>query len=248
MKILAKLTVLFGMAAGTLAADVIDMAPPAIPPRLTVGISQAGDLNIMFDVFQTFSITSAGFFFEPAGNEQFLGLRIYAVNSGPGLGVRGPLLGSADVAVSDTGLGFYQVPISFTFDIGANPELRFDLAFVSDESNGWQIASNIQYYPFSNANNQTYEFGNLNGELIRVLESGSDTTGDGGFGYGVLPHVELITGSAAMVPEPGTDFLVGGLLCAVGCGQLLRRRGQAVRLRDFRSQLSVAPCRGRLPG
>ena len=215
--------VLSGMIAlavtATASATTIDLKHPTLAATSFTSICStfACDRSVVFDVLTTFSITSAGIAFDPlAGGPTGVFVDIYqsALSAAmTNLGAaHGALLATASVSITDVGLAFYDVPISFTFLAGQ----RYDLAFrgnLTGTSWGFGAQTSMPLYAFNRASpGGAYTVG-----PVRVVDGACHPIGAcSAYANTLMPHVRFDTVTATAVPEPTTLALLGsGLVAAV---------------------------------
>ena len=194
-------------------ADIIDLGNPSIASHFSTyivnpHITPNGDRNVVFDVVSTFTINSAGIVFDPLnGGAQSIEVQIFDMALTGGIGARHSLLSSNSTSISDIGVAFYEVPISFKFVAGT----RYNVAFkcLAPDSWGFEI-NNMEFYGFFNYPDTPYTVDGL----ITVLDGGNGSGMDGGFDNTSMPHVRF--NSVSAVPEPASSilFLLGGILFA----------------------------------
>jgi hypothetical protein len=214
---LSLLAVLAVLALGTTAAQAatVDLGHPTLTPGMynNLALSDTQDRSIIFDAAASFSITSAGIKFDPLTQAPGkLVVEIYAVNLTGGVGTRGALLATSTTAstLTDIGLDFYDVPVSYTFLSGN----RYDVAF-NITPGGWGIGDyDMELYSFDYPDTPYTVDG-----LATVLDGSGGATGYANF---LMPHVRLETGRA--VPLPAAAWLGLGLLGVLGAARRIRRR------------------------
>jgi hypothetical protein len=199
-------------------ATTIDLKHPALATTSFSNICAtfACDRSIVFDVLTTFSISSAGIAFDPlVGGPTGISVDIFR----SGLNAtftnlnasHGALLATASASITDVGLAFYDVPISFTFLAGQ----RYDVAFrgnLSGTSWGFGAQTSMPFYAFNRASpGGAYIDG-----PVRVVD-GACHPFDGCSGYAntLMPHVRLEMVSPTAVPEPATVALLGSGVVAL---------------------------------
>jgi len=180
--------------------SISDLVPPApapygaLRPYVSNGLGNR-DRNVVFDALATFTIQAAGVRIDPL----FRGARaisagIWEITPGGGylnLGTRpaAPLL-TATAAITDNGMGFYDVPISFTFQAGHRYSVGFNQVLPAP---GWGLNTNMEFYHYGlaqahdppNRDNRPFTIGGT----VKVL--------NGGYGGDMsqynLPHIRLVT-------------------------------------------------------
>ena len=187
-------------------ATVIDLEHPSLPGFMAANIGE-NDRSVVFDVTESFSLDSAGIRFDPlSGGATRIMVKISEVSLTGGVGTRGAPLRTAFSSITDTGLGFYDVPVNFDFIAGK----RYDIAFSSTAPEGWGMSVNdMEFYNF-NYPEAPFSVGGL----IAVIDGGM---GGSGYSNTVMPHIRL----NVAVPEPGALALLGLGLAGVG---FMRRR------------------------
>jgi hypothetical protein len=214
---------LFPRSAG---AATIDLGHPTAVPFLSSNIGTLDDRSVVIDALTNFSITSAGISFDPlAGGATQIFVDIFQSNLNAsfsnGSALHGALLATASVAVVDVGLGFYDVPVAFSFTAGT----RYDIAFRANGLTGWGNPSlnNMEFYLYGfGAPAGPYSVGGL----LNVVDGACHGTAPGNddcsnYDNGVMPHVRF-NATATAVPEPATLVLLGAGLAA-GARSLRRR-------------------------
>jgi hypothetical protein len=206
-------------AATSASATSIDLKHPTLTATsfTTICSSLACDRSVVFDALTTFSITSAGIEFDPmVGGPTGVFVDIYqsALNTAlTNIGAaHGALLATASASITDAGLAFYDVPISFTFLAGQ----RYDLAFrgnLTGTSWGFGAQTSMPLYAFNRASpGGAYTVG-----PVRVVDGACHPIGAcSAYANTLMPHVRFDTVTATAVPEPTTLALLGsGLVAAV---------------------------------
>lgn len=196
------------LAAAPAEPTTIDLGHPAVPAFLASNIGTNVDRSVVFDVLNPFNITSAGIRFDPSRvGASAIAVDIYQSQLGFGQ-THGALLATASMSVTDTGMDFYDVPISFAFLAGQ----RYDVAFRSLDPDGWGFGRNTMEFYRYNYPAPAYQVGD-----VEVLDGGCE--GCAGYGNSVMPHVRLKTA----VPEPGTMVFLGAGIVLMGW---VRRRSR----------------------
>lgn len=201
---IAALAILLGLpkiANGAL----IDLGHPTASLILASNVGTS-DRSVAFDALSTFTVGSTGIRFDPlTGGASSITVDIRLVTPTGGVGTRGASLASSVVSITDSGLAFYDIPISFTFFAGN----RYDIGFSSNAPEGWGTGiNNMEFYNFNYPSSAYTVDG-----LVSVVDGGH---GDSGYGNSVMPHIRLNT----LVPEPSSAAI---LLLAAG-GLLYRRK------------------------
>ena len=197
----------------------IDLAHPTLPPFTGQALGN-NDRGIVFDVLEAFDITSAGIVIDPlAGGVTQLDVFIWEVtgfNPTPppnNPGTRGPNLATGSAAVVDTGLGFYDVPVLFSFQAGKRYGVSFDPAGAAT----WGTNINrMEFYEFQYTDTP-YDVPAVD-PLVTVVAASLA----GNLFHLNLPHVRLDT--TQVIPEPATGFLLGGALLLIGVGRRFWQR------------------------
>jgi hypothetical protein len=144
-------------------------------------------------------------------------VNIYASNLGVSQS-HGALLGTASTAITDIGLAFYDVPISFTF----LPGNRYDVAFEPLlPVNDWSFSVNdMEFWGFDFPGSPSYVVG-----PVTVLDgfcTGSGSCAD--YGNSVMPHVRLDGQPEPSIPAPASlALLIAGVVSAVAISRRYRR-------------------------
>ena len=215
--------------ATTASATTIDLAHPTLPTTNFTNVCSVFpcDRSVVIDAVTTFSISSAGIAFDPqAGGPTGVIVNIYhsALNAAlTNIGAaHGALLATASVSITDVGLAFYDVPISFTFVAGQ----RYDVAFqgnLAGSSWGFGTQTSMPFYSYNRASpGGPYTVG-----PVKVVDGAChplDTCS--AYANTLMPHVRLETVSPTAVPEPATLLLLGsGVVTAL----VRRTRGRRSR-------------------
>ena len=201
----------------TASATTIDLKHPTLSTNSFTGICSvfACDRSVVFDVVTTFSITSAGIAFDPlVGGPTGVSVDIYQSSLNTTLSnlnaPHGALLATASASITDVGLAFYDVPISFTFLAGQ----RYDVAFrgnLAGSNWGFGAQTSMPFYAY----NRDTPGGPYTVGPLKVVDGAChpfDTCS--GYANTLLPHVRLETVTATAVPEPATLALVGSGIVA----------------------------------
>lgn len=193
-----KMLAISSLLASLIYAAPIDLGHPTLSPIIGNAIGN-NERNVIFDVLVDFTINSAGIMFDPlAGGATQISLQIWSVTAdggNNGTGTRNALLASSSASITDVGMTFYDVPLSFAFSAGN----RYAVGFSSLAAAGWgDMINNMEFYKFdpSILGWAPYQVGGI----VRVLDGGAD----GDFKNDNLPHIRLDSG----VPEPGSAFLL----------------------------------------
>jgi len=197
--IVMSFAVLFAGAAAR-AGVIVDLGHPTKTPIFG---DHPGSMSrsVVFDALTTFDISAAGIRFDPlVGGASAIGVSIYDVALTGGVGTRDTFLQAGQsYGIVDTGMAFYDIPISQRFDAGK----RYELAFSSLAPSNWGKRINkMEYYSFTHPSDSPYTVGGL----VSVLDGrmGSFLTNDW------VNHVRFETqASQTAVPEPSSLVLVG---------------------------------------
>jgi hypothetical protein len=211
---------MLSLAAASASATPIDLKHPSLTTTSFTGVCStfACDRSIVFDVLTTFSITSAGIAFDPlVGGPTGIFVDIYQSGlntafSNPGA-PHGALLATASTSITDIGLAFYDVPISFTFLAGQ----RYDVAFggnLAGTNWGFAAQTSMPFYAF----NRALPGGAYIAGPVKVVDGACHPIeACSAYGNTLMPHVRLEQVSTTAVPEPATLALFGsGVMALVG--------------------------------
>jgi hypothetical protein len=219
-KLFVLIIVTIATAAGPAAAEgsIIDLGHPSLAPFLSgqIEILPGDDRSIVFTASSTFSISSAGIVIDPLQQAAAYTLAVDIYTSGIGNGPAAPhgaLLSTASATFTDVGLGFYDIPVAFTFLAGQT----YDVAFRSLAPLTWgnPFAYNMQFYAYENGTpGGPYTVGH-----VSVLDGACHPTpGCARYGNFSVPHVRLDSVSLvdpSPVPEPSTLLLLGASFAAL---------------------------------
>ncbi len=191
----------------------LDLGHPTITPFLSGNIGFLGwDRSVHFRAISDFSIFSAGIKFEPLqGGATAIRATVREGFVGP---ARGNVLATGSTAISNVGLAFYDVPLSFNFIAGNVYDIAFEDVGGAD---GWgnNGVNSMEFYVF-NFPAQSYTVGGT----AEVIDGGCFPSLCGEYGNTVMPHVRFSTATVT-VPEPGTYAL---LAVGIGAMALVGRR------------------------
>jgi hypothetical protein len=195
-------------------ASPIDLGHPTLAPTVGNAIGN-NERNLVFDALVDFTIFSAGIKFDPlAGGATQISLQIWSVlkdGANNGTGTRNALLASSSGAVTDVGMTFYDVPLTFTFLAGN----RYAVGFSSLAAGGWgNTINNMEFYKYD-PTLPGYAPYTVAGALT-VLDGGAD----GDFKNDNMPHVRVDSN----IPEPGAWVLLGTGLALLSLRSRLWRR------------------------
>lgn len=130
---------------------------------------------------------------------------------------RGPLLLSTSMTFTDSGLGFYDVPINFTFVSGVDYDINISFGSLT----GAIGIFSPQYFPFDNPSNSRSNFFSVGPIRVR------DGEANGAGGNVLTPRWRVVTTSqVGPVPEPATMFLLGTGLAVVAATVRKRSKGR----------------------
>jgi hypothetical protein len=206
---------------GAARADIL-VLDPGISPFDGTNIGVNVDRGDAFDALANFSITSAGIFFDPLdGGATGVAANIYEVQKDSGVGSIGSLVATGSAMIGDSGLTFYDVPLSFDFVSGN----RYYLAFTADGANGWGFGiNNMRFFNF-NFPDSPFTVGD-----VSVVDGGCFGVDCAeGFDNTVMPLIRLQTTTEgdgqSTVPEPSGAALSMLLLTGMGIA-LWRQRAR----------------------
>lgn len=205
--------VLLFVVASVSKADTVTLDPPGQTPFMLPGTSSALSRGDFITALSNFSITSLGIEGDPVLSSFTLFANIYSATGN----ARGPLLLSIPMTFTDSGLGFYDVPINFTFVSG----LDYDINISFGSLTGAVDIFSPQYFPFDNLSNNPANFFSVGPILVR------DGEANGAAGNGLTPRLRVVTTSQVEpVPEPATMFLLGTGLAVFGATVRKRSGGR----------------------
>jgi hypothetical protein len=197
----------------------VDLGHPTIAPAFSNNIGSNVDRTVAFGAVSNFSLTSAGIRIDPLTVSSFtLRATRRAVTTGPV--TRGAVLASATRNFTDTGLGFYDVPLAFNLLSASFYDIAFDIT--AGGTNGWGFNQyNMEYYDFDGPRGDpAYTVANT----FCVLDGGCFGTGCNDYNNFFMPHVRLSGQPSTVVPEPSTYALLASGLARIAAVARRRRR------------------------
>ena len=192
-------------------ADTVTLDPPGQTPFMQTAADSALSRGDFITALSNFSISSLGIQGDPAQSSFTLFANIYAASGN----VRGSLLLSSSMTFTDSGLGFYDVPINFTFVSGVDYDINISFGSTTGAINIFSP----QYFPFDNLSNSPGNFFVVGPIQVR------DGEANGAAGNALTPRLRVVTTTQVEpVPEPATIFMLGTGLVVVAAE--LRKRAQ----------------------
>ena len=198
------------MATPSIASTAHAQLDLGVPGKSSIPGSNIGndERTVFFQALTDFTMTSTSIQLDPlAGGATKIAAIVRAATFAGGVPSRGALLQTAAADITDVGLDFYEIPLSFSFVAGN----YYDLAFYQlNGSTGWGNGiNNLGMFAFDYRNSPAYSVG----AAVKVIDGGCFDNGCNGYDNFGIPYVRMNT--ATVTPEPGTIVMLALGLAAL---------------------------------